>query len=94
MLLINLDRPPSTARKQFKALQAAGLTIKPSKVQFGPREGKYLGHILTADGIRIGEDRIKAIVDLPTPKTIKQLRSVLGMVNFVRKFIRAKRVSN
>ena len=71
----------------FKALQAAGLTLKPSKVQFGPREVKYLGHILTADGIRIGEDRIKAIVDLPTPKTIKQLRSVLGMVNFVRKFI-------
>ena len=44
-------------------------------------------NILTADGIWIGEDRIKAIVDLPTPKTIKQLRSVLGMVNFVRKFI-------
>ena len=38
----------------FKALQAAGLTLKPSKVQFGPREVKYLGQILTADGIRIG----------------------------------------
>lgn len=71
----------------FKALQAAGLTLKPSKVQFGPKEVKYLGHILTADGIRIGTDRIKAIVDLPTPKNIKELRSVLGMVNFVRKFI-------
>ena len=51
----------------FKALQAAGLTLKPSKVQFGPREVKYLGHVLTAHGIRIGEDRIKAIVNLPTP---------------------------
>ena len=71
----------------FKALQAAGLTLKPSKVQFGPREDKILGHILTADGIRIGEDRVKAIVDLPTPKTFKELRSVLGMVNFFRKFI-------
>ena len=46
-----------------------------------------MGHILTADGTRIGEDRVKAIVDLPTPETIKELRSVLGMVNFVRKFI-------
>ena len=46
-----------------------------------------MGHILTADGIRVGEDRVNATVDLPTPKTIKELRSVLGMVNFVRKFI-------
>ena len=71
----------------LKALQAAGLTLKPSKVQFGPREVKYLGHILSAKGIRIGEDRIKAIIDLPTPTTIKELRSVLGMINFVRKFV-------
>ena len=42
---------------------------------------------MTPDGIRIGEDRVKAIVDLPTPETIKELRSVLGIVNFVRKFI-------
>ena len=71
----------------IKALQAVGLTLKPSKVQFGSREVNYLGHILTADGIRIGEDRVKATVELPTPKTIKELRSALGMVNFVRKLI-------
>ena len=71
----------------LQALQVAGLTLKPSKVQFGPKEVKYLGHILSKDVIRIGEDSIKAITDLPTPKTIKELRSVLGMINFVRKFI-------
>ena len=59
----------------FKAIQAAGLTLKPSKVQFGPKEVKYLGHILSSDGIRIGDDRIKAIIDLPKPTNIKQLRS-------------------
>ena len=37
--------------------------------------------------VRIGENRIDAKVNLPTPKTINALRSVLGMVNFVRKFI-------
>ena len=66
----------------LQALQAAGLTLKPSKVQFGPKEVKYLGHILSAKGIRIGEDRIKAITDLPTPKTIEELRSVLGTVSY------------
>ena len=66
----------------FLALQTAGLTLKPTKIHFGPKEVQYLGHVLSADGIRMGEDRIKAIVDLKTPTT-----SVLGTVNFVRKFI-------
>ena len=71
----------------FRALQTAGLTLKPAKIHFGPKEVQYLGHVLSADGIRMDEDRIKAIVDLKTPTTIKELRSVLGTVNFVRKFI-------
>ena len=48
------------SKNTFEAIQAAGLTLKPSKVQFGPKEVKYLGHILPLDGIRIGDDRIKA----------------------------------
>ena len=70
----------------FRALQAAGLTLEPSKIHFGPNEVHYLGHVLSADGIRIGEDQIKAIADLKTPSTIKELRSVLRTINFVRKF--------
>ena len=72
----------------FRALQTAGLTLQPSKIHFGPKEVQYVGHVLSADGIlRTGEDRIKAIIDLKTPTTIKELRSVLGTVDFVRKFI-------
>ena len=72
----------------FRALQTAGLTLQPSKIHFGPKEVQYLGHVLSADGIRMGEDRIKAIIDLKTPTTVKELRSVLGTINFERKFIR------
>ena len=69
----------------FRALQTAGLTLKPSKIHFGPKEVQYLGHVLSADGIRMGEDRVRAIIDLKTPTTIKELHSVLGSINFVRK---------
>ena len=71
----------------FRALQTAGLTLKPSKIHFGPKEVQYLGHVLSADGIRTGEDRTKAIIDLKIPTTIKELRYVLGTANCVRKFI-------
>ena len=66
----------------FRALQAAGLTLKPSKIHFGPKEVHYPRHVLSSDGFCIGEDRVKAIVDLKTPITIKVFRSVLGTTNF------------
>ena len=68
----------------FFALQTAGLTLKPSKIHFGPKEVQYLEHVLSADGIRMGEDRIKAIIDLETPTTIKELCSVPVTINFAR----------
>ena len=71
----------------FRALQAAGLTLKLSKIHFGPNEVHYLGHVLSANGSCMGEDRIKAIIDSKTRTSIKELCSVLGTINFVRKFI-------
>ena len=71
----------------FRPLQTVGLTLKPSKIHFEPKEVQYLGHVLSANGIRMSEDRINAIIDLKTPTTIKELRSVLGTINFVRKSI-------
>ncbi|CAB1113485.1 unnamed protein product [Ectocarpus sp. CCAP 1310/34] len=78
----------SSLEKMFAALQAAGLTLKPSKIQFGQKEVDYLGHVISAKGISVSTDHIDAIRNLPTPTCIKDLRSVLGMVNFVRRFIK------
>ena len=40
----------------FRALLATGLTLKPSKIYSGPKEVRYLGHVLSANGISMGED--------------------------------------
>ena len=74
--------------KMFAALHVAGLTLKPYKIQFGQKDVDYLGHVISAKGISVSTDRIKAIHDLPTPKSIKDLRSVLGMATFVRRFVK------
>ena len=71
----------------FRALQAADLALKPSKIHFEPKEAHYLGHFLSSDDIRIGEDRINVIVALKTPTTIKELCSVVGTTIFVQKFV-------
>ena len=77
----------------FKAIQAVGLTLTSLKVQFGPKEVKYFEVLINRPRTisRWYPNRWwphqKAIIDLPKPTNIKQLRSVLGMVSFVRKFI-------
>ena len=64
------------------------LTLKPSKIHFGPKKVHYLGHILSSDGIHIiTEGPIKVIAGLGTPTCIKEPRAVQGTINFMRKFI-------
>lgn len=70
-------------------LQAAGLTLKPSKVQFGPNDMNICSsqHVITKS-ISVSTERIQAITRLPTPTCIEDLRSVLGMVHFVRRLVK------
>ena len=42
---------------------------------------------MTKDGIRPNPKKVKAIVDMPSPRNVKTLKSFLGMCNYYRKFI-------
>ena len=48
---------------------------------------KYVGHVETADGIRIDDVHVKSLAGLQALETIKELRSVFGKINSVRKYI-------
>lgn len=71
----------------MSALQTAELTLKPPKVAFGPQPINCIGHVISASGVTVSGDRVKAIQDFKTPSPIEELRSVLGMLNFVRRFV-------
>lgn len=53
------------------ALLETGLTLKPSKINAGPKQVNYLGQVLCADGISIGNDRTHAITEVLQPRSIK-----------------------
>ena len=48
---------------------------------------EYCGHIITADGLRRSPKKVRAIVDMPVPEDISQLRSFLGMVQYYARFL-------
>jgi len=73
--------------KLFKSLRYHGLTAGPSKCYFGYSSINYLGFYLGKNTLQPVHDKVKAILDMPLPKTKKELRSFLGTVSFYRKFI-------
>ena len=72
----------------FSTLSSANLTLKPTKCKFAAKEVRYLGHVLSKDGVRVDPEKTSAVADFPVPKTVKQVRSFLGMCNYYRKFVK------
>lgn len=70
-----------------KRLRKANLTISLKKSQFCVKQLKYLGFILGRDGLTTDPEKISAILHYPTPKNIKDIRSLCGMLSWYRKFI-------
>lgn len=71
----------------FKRLLEAGLTVSPEKCKFCRPELKYLGYVVNEKGLSPDEDKVKAIVDIPTPRGISDVRRLLGTASYYRRFI-------
>jgi transposase InsO family protein len=68
----------------FRRLQQAGLKVNAKKSNFGAHEMEYLGYNITRTGIQPIPKKVQAIQAIKTPKTRKQLRGFIGMINFYR----------
>ena len=71
-------------RQVLDRLKQAGLRINCTKSIFASDEIEYLGYILTCDGIKPQEEKVKAILAIAPPKSVKNLRTFLGMVQYYR----------
>ncbi|KAL5516500.1 hypothetical protein EMCRGX_G001844 [Ephydatia muelleri] len=71
-----------------EAGKKAGLKLKPSKCHILKKCVHYLGHIVSADGVKVDDDKIKCIVEWPTPVNLEELRRFLGIASCYRKFIK------
>ena len=68
-------------------LEEKGIRLKQEKCYFMLQEVEYLGHVLSARGIRPSPKNIRAIESVPAPENITQLKSFLGMVTYYLKFL-------
>ncbi|XP_055681849.1 uncharacterized protein LOC129789226 [Lutzomyia longipalpis] len=69
-------------------LKMAKLTINRDKSKFCVPELRYLGFVVNEEGIKIEPDKIEAIQNYPKPSTVKEVRQLLGMCGWNRRFIK------
>ncbi|KAM7306991.1 uncharacterized protein ISCGN_010627 [Ixodes scapularis] len=71
----------------LQCLRNAGVTLNKNKCQFAKNKVKFLGHILDSTGITADSEKTAAVTNMPAPENLKELRSFLGMVNHLAKFL-------
>lgn len=73
--------------KVFIAFQNAGLRLKPKKCALARREVLYLGHVVSPEGILTDPDKLQRVKEWPTPCSVTEVRSFLGLCSYYRKFV-------
>ena len=74
-------------RQVFQRLRNSSLKIKLPKCDFFKTSLHYLGHVITANGLQPLPEKVKAIKTMPKPSDKTQVRQLLGLVGYYRKFI-------
>jgi len=74
-------------RMVFELLARDQWTLKLSKCSFAQTKISYLGHVISAAGVGTDQSKIEAISNWPSPSSVKELRSFLGLANYYRRFV-------
>ena len=72
----------------FCRLREAGLLLKPSKCKLFQNRVKYLGHVISSDGIEADPDKTEAIRNWDMPSTVHELRQTIGFFSYYRRFVK------
>lgn len=74
-------------RKVLDRAREVNLRLNPQKCKFRLSEVSYVGHIFTSKGLQPDSAKTKAITEMPAPDNVTALQGLLGMINYLGKFI-------
>ena len=74
-------------KQVLAALTEYGMKLRLDKCEFFRQQVTYLGHVISADGLKPSEERVDAIVKIPTHENIKQRESIIGKLNYYGTFL-------
>jgi len=65
-----------------KRLTENDLYVKPEKCKWKVKEVGFLGVVIGPEGIKMEEEKVKGVLDWPTPKCVKDIQKFLGLANY------------
>ena len=63
------------------------MKLNPAKCSFGVSAGKFLGFIVNHRGIKVNPDKIKTVLDMPSPSSIKEVQRLMGRIAALSRFV-------
>jgi hypothetical protein len=84
----NPEEHKQHVREVLEILRKHKLYAKESKCVFGVDRLEFLGHIVGKDGIRMDPEKVAAIREWPTPTSVHDVRSFVGLASYYRRFVR------
>ena len=83
-----VEKHETEIKETMKKLEEAGYRLHPKKCEFFKKEAEWVGHKIDQEGIRPLQDKLEAITKIPIPKNEKELKSFLGAIQYLSKYIK------
>ena len=84
----SIDEHLTHLEEVFRRLREANVKLNPKKCSFVKQRIEYLGHVVTPEGIFPDPGKVEVVKNFPTPASLKELKSFLGLANYYRRFIK------
>ena len=74
-------------RKLLDRAREVNLKLNSKKMNLKKEEVKFMGHVISKDGLKPDPDKVRAVKEMPKPTSKQETRSLLGFVNYLAKFL-------
>ena len=74
-------------REKFSTLKQYQMKLNPGKCVFGVASGKFLGFMVSQRGIEANLEKVHAIIDIASPRTVKEVQKLTGRVTTPNRFV-------
>ena len=74
-------------RKLLDRARKVNLKLNSKKMNLKKQQVKFMGHVITKDGLKPDPDKVKAVKNMPKPTCKQEALSLLGFINYLAKFL-------
>ena len=84
---VDFEQHISSVQTVLERFREHNLKLKPSKCSFAATEIKYLGFLVSGEGLKPDPDKVSSLHKMPAPTTHKEIERLCGFINYLGRFV-------